>query len=450
MLRRAHVAFAVTSLALAACKKAPAIDIEVSTGLETGALSVDPKVVRVDVVAKSVDGKTSVKASAAPRGSFDLGEVPDDIAFRFELTGVGADGTTIARGRSVDFVVGSVLSGKVPLFMQRLGSFSRPPGAMPSAHVRGYAAVFRERYLLLTGGDSAADAKGAANPAVGDFYDLLALGGAQGGLFSRSAGLVVARGNSVLVADANGGTWTDLSTAGSADVTPPDGLAFADVIGGTAFETSTGDTWIVGATRQSAPSAAILVVGSDSTLTARTLTVARQGAAAAWIAGVGLVVAGGSATTKGIEIVPQTGSASVLPYPADDTTGAALVTLPSDQAMLVGGTTGGLAAPTRVVDLRCAADCAYQSIDSATVSTLASRTSAFAIPGAYLVVGDDPNGQTRAFRVRLDDQSATELPFREPRLGATAVAAPNGTLLVLGGSLVSGGPALDVESYFPE
>ena len=72
------------------------------------------------------------------------------------------------------------------------------------------------------------------------------------------------------------------------------------------------------------------------------------------------------------------------------------------------------------------------------------------LAGATSPAGDDPNGQTRCFRVDVGNVSATELPLREPRLGASVVAAPNGTLAILGGTLVSGGPALSIESYFPE
>lgn len=437
-----------------ACKKGLQVDVEVSTGQEHGSLSLDPKITRVDLVGKTVDGKTTVKASAAPGGSFDLGEVSDGVPFVFDVKGVGADGTTLAEGRTVDVDLSNIVSGTIPIFLQRLGGFARPVGAIPTTHVHGLGAVFLERFLLLSGGDAAADAAGASNTKLGDFYDLLTMGGKEGGVFPRNPGVLVVRGNSVFVADEMGGTWVDLSTTSQSEVAAPDGAAFADVVNGRAIETETGDTWIVGATRDGPPSAAILVVGSDSTLSARTLGTPRAGAAATWIAGVGLVVYGGSDTAEGVEIIPTTGASSTLPYPADATKGAALATLQNDQAVLVGGILAGAPSPTRTLDLRCVSGtgCVAQPIDGATVDNLATRTQAFAVNGGFIAVGDDVNGQTRAFRVIVGAQtpSSTELPLREPRLGATAVAAPNGTLAILGGQLLSGGPATSVESYFPE
>jgi hypothetical protein len=46
--------------------------------------------------------------------------------------------------------------------------------------------------------------------------------------------------------------------------------------------------------------------------------------------------------------------------------------------------------------------------------------------------------------------AVTEMPLREPRRGATAVPAPNGTLALMGGVHLDGTPALSVEMFFPE
>lgn len=467
---------AILSLVAASCSKAPVVNVEISTGQETGSFSANPRVVRVDIVATTVDNKTSFKASAKPGEAFDLGDVPDSLPLTFELTGVGADGAKLARGRSVAVpALGTISGGKLSLFMQRLcafpgdprcggfGSFARPQGGLPTSHVRGQATVFQDRYLFLTGGESAADATGPQNTQLGDSYDMLSGGGAEtSSAFTRNAGSIVVRGNTVLMIDKDGATWFDLSTAAKSDAAAPDGLTYAEVVGGRAIDTPSGATWIVGATRDAdPPTKAILVVGADSTLSARTMVTARSGAAAAWIANVGLVVAGGADDLPGVEEIPDSGTAIALPYPADPTRGAALANAANgltNNVVMMGGVLSGAAAPTRTIDLGCvasAAGCAgVEATDGmgndATIRTLSARSQAFAITGAYLVVGDDPSGQSHCFRVTPSPPSAIELPFRDPRIGASAVAAPNGTLAVIGGTLSSGAPATSVELYFPE
>ena len=449
---------AVVLGAIGACSSPPLLNVEVSPGLEEGALLLDPAVTRIDLRASTPAGDDQVvrTTSAKPGGSFDLGELPDDLPVTFELTGVAADGSTVARGRSISVPVGSVSEGQtLPLFIQRLGGFARPLGNVVRSHVRAPGGVFQERYLMLTGGDSASDAAGPQDATFGDFYDLLAMAGADGKRFPRVAKSLVVRDTQVLTIDDTGASWTDLSAASSVDATAPTGLAFGDVAGGAAIETPSGETWIVGATRDANPTAAILVVGKDAALSAKTLLVPRAGAAATWVSGTGLVVVGGSDVEPGVEVVPESGAAaSAVPYPGDATAGAGLVPGVGSNVTVVGGVLAGQAASTRSIDLTCAVDCVPVPVGNATVDTIASRARAFLVAGATLLVGDDPTGETRAFLVTIgasdDTTSSVELPLRERRIGATPVAAPNGTLVIMGGDLVSGGPATTVEMYFPE
>lgn len=453
--RRLQRVFA--ALGLAACSSAPTLDVEISTGQETGALSVDPAVATIEIVASAPGGKVVLHASAKPGAGFDLGEVPDDAPISFELTGKASDDTVIARGRSISIPVGSVSNEQtLPLFIQRLGSFARPKGAIARSHLRAPAAVFQERYLLLTGGESATSIKGSADASIGDFFDLLSFGGADtNGIFGRSAKSLVVRDSSVMAIDDDGASWIDLA-AGTQPVeaAAPSGLTFADVSGGQAIDGANGQTWVVGATRSGTPTAAILVVDSAGALSTRALITPRAGAAAAWVPDLGLVVAGGSADGKGVEIVPQGGGATTeVLYDADPTEGAAMVLQASNNVALVGGMKAGAPAPTRVIVPSCPGDCVATPFESATVDNIASRSHAFALTGSILVVGDDSSGETRAFKVIIGsdaDGSSTEVPLRERRIGATAIPAPNGTLAILGGDRVDGGPATSVELYFPE
>ena len=440
----------------ATCKSGPSLEIDVSTGQEKGALSADPKVVRVDVFAASADGKTHVKASAAPGGSFDLGKIDDTVAVSFCLSGVDANGHTVARGQSVSMVPGSFKNGAVPLFIERLGSFARPDGQLAVSHVHAPAGVLSERYVFITGGDSALDANGPTKTTTGaDFYDLLSQSGqASGSSLPLVAETIVMRGTRALVINHDTAQWIDFAGAAPLMITPPDGFKWSDVAGGAAIDTASGSTYVVGATRATGATSVILAVDANGNLSTKALLAPRVGAAVMYAKDQGLIVAGGSADAPGVELLPDTGNATALNAPNDATTGAALATLaPASNglALLVGGVFNGAPAATRQVDLRCGADQAacVTDLGGAAIDTIATRSQAFSITNGVVVIGDAPSGETLAFQVTASPLAATPLPLRDRRLGATAIPTPNGMLAILGGELVSGGAARTVELLFP-
>lgn len=440
-------------LATTACNTVPTVDVEVSTGKESGVFDADPKIVRVEIEAKSPEGDVDVVATAAPGGAFELGDIPDSKLLTFDVRGVAADDAVVARGRSLSILIGSLKDGTLPVFVQRLGGWSRPLGALGASHLDGVTAVLAERYLVLTGGTSAQGTAGATDTKALQFYDLLSQAGASSGSdLPRVPRSLVMRGNRALVIDEAGATWVDFSGSEIPfDVEPPSGLTFADVAGGAVIENASGAAYVVGATRSSGATDKILVVDESGLLSTATLTHARVGAAAAY-ASVGLVVAGGSADAPGLEILPDDKPATPLPYAEDATEGATLVVAPNDKMILGGGRIAGGPAPTRILDVTCLtmADCVAESVPEAPLDALASRGRAFALTNGAVFVGDDEAGVTHSFRVTFAPTGVAELPLREPRKHASVVAAPNGTLVILGGELVSGGPATSVESYFPE
>ena len=83
----------------------------------------------------------AVSASAPPGGSFDLGEVPIGDLLTFEASGVDAGETPRVGGRSLGIVIGGVTSETLPIFAQRLGRWSRPPGQLTHSHAGGRAAA---------------------------------------------------------------------------------------------------------------------------------------------------------------------------------------------------------------------------------------------------------------------------------------------------------------------
>lgn len=419
-------------------------------------MSQDPAVTVVEIEAVLADG-TTVRASAAPGEDFALGEIPDTSRLYFELTGKTAEGETVARGRSVSFGIGS---GYLPLFIQRLGAFARPPGQLARAHVHAPGGFIENRFLVAIGGDSAHGEEGSANPALGDFYDLQGLGGIEQEPFPRAARSMIARTSSLVLVDDAGASVVD-SSGTTTDLDPPEGLAaFADVSGGLTRDSIDGTSFIVGATRSDGdPTAAILTLDTEGTLAATKLQHARRGAGIVYVEDVGMVIVGGSATGAGIEIIDDDAeTVRTLPFPPDATEGAAAVIWDAKTIAVFGGRDGDAPAPTRLFDLGClAAECAAVEREDLAIEAIASRGQAYALPKGLLVMGEaepegDGPGETLAFLVdrTTETLSVKPLPMRERRRGATPIPAPNGTLAVLGGITPTGAPALSVELFFPE
>ncbi|MBK6513642.1 MAG: hypothetical protein IPG04_05815 [Polyangiaceae bacterium] len=442
-----------------ACEGAGEIALEVAPGREADALSQEPAVADVEIVVLLPDESVAARANAAPGGEFDLGEFPETEILRFEITGKTSEGEVVARGRSVSIAIGALSATTLPLFIQRLGEFARPPDGLVRAHVRAPGGVLGERYLIATGGDAAIGEDGAVDPAIGDFYDLLGLAANEsGGPLPRAARSMVVRGSGLLLIDDDGASLADLDAGTTSDLEGPSGFAFADVSGGISLEGEDGQTYVVGPTRDDEASDSVLVVTSSGELRAVRLATARSGAAAVYVPGVGLVIAGGAAEGAGVEVVHTDGATvSTIPFPSDATTGAAAVVTNEQQITLFGGRLAGMPASTRVLDLRCVSDCEgdVQVLDELPVEDLAARGQAYNIPSGVLVVGEaepeeDGPGETLAFRVDLAAETVTPLPFKERRRGATPIPAPNGTLAIMGGLTPTGSAARSVELYFPE
>ncbi|CAN93820.1 hypothetical protein predicted by Glimmer/Critica [Sorangium cellulosum So ce56] len=454
------------ALSLLGCAGEPwTLTVEVVPGHEATAFQDDPPVARVEVTATTAEGDVTVSAAAAPGGELDFGEIPAERAYTFEVRGLDAGGATVVRGRSAAGIYLAAVTGNVlPLFAQRTGRWARPPGELAASRVGAPGAALAERYLILTGGATAAGAAaGTVDPARLDAYDLAAWGGsATSGALPRAARSLVVRGDLLLTLDDEGASWTDIASGQSAEASLPEGLgSFAEVAGGRTVEASDGRSFVVGATRAGAaagapgaPSDKVLVVGADGALSVAKLRHARAGAAAVWVEGLGLVVAGGSADGAGLEVLGDGATEfSPRPFPPDASEGAgAAVTGPGEIA-LVGGVQGGAAAPTRRLAPGCAVTCAAVEVEGAALPAAVGGVAAFALPGGrVLALGSEAgeDGLTRSFIVDVAAAQVEELPLREPRRGAAVVPAPNGTLAVLGGVHADGTPALTIETFFPE
>jgi hypothetical protein len=440
------------ALLASACSSDPAeVSIGLTVGQETDALTRSPAVARLELVATGSDG-TVGRSSAGPSGPFDLGDLPDDVIFTVEATGYDASGAAVVRGRSLPVLLGGLAGGELPLFVQRTGDWARPPGGLDGAHVAAPAATYVERYLFTTGGDDA----GVGTPAASDFYDLLALGARVSGEVPRVGRSLVALGTAVLVVGDDGATWVDFDQGLYDHAALPDGLAsFGDVAGGPTVVGADGAAYVVGPARAVGPTASVLRVAIDGTLEALQATTAREGAAAAWIDDVGLVLVGGSSDAPGVEILPTKGTSfQARPYPPDAVAGAALVPVGPAAIVTAGGTSGDSAARLRSLDLTCVADCAATDAGPALPAALRASAAFLVAAGSLraVVVGEEPGdaGLTRSFLVDLAEGTADEVTLREPRRGAAVLPAPNGTLVLVGGVHADGTAARSVESFFPE
>lgn len=447
------------ALIFGACSSdARTVTLDVTLGHEAEAFGLTPRVTRVLV--QALDAKETVVASteSAPGGTFSLGEFPLTDLVRLEADGRDENGVTRMRGRTMGLVLGDLASDVLPLFMQRVDAFARPPSGLLEGHDGGATAVVGERFLLLTGGDG-------ADAARATFYDLLSLGPAEGGALPRLARTLVpsSQGSAMLVigpsAEEPGGpigaSWVDFDDGTVTEVKPPDGLASFDELAGARTVTAEdGTAYVVGGSRSDGPSDAVLVVAPERTLRVARLSAPRLGAAVAWLAETGVVVAGGSATAPGVEtLAAGTALASPRPFPADATVGATLVpTGSADEVLFLGGVLDGMAAPTRVAMARCATTCTTTTLALDGLGAALVACHGYAVsPGQTLAVcRDATTNESRAFRVATAPYDVVPLPLREPRRGATPLPTPTGGLALLGGTrLEDAKPALTVELWSP-
>lgn len=435
--------FVPVALLVAGCSGEPRrVDIELTLGHETNAFGESPPVTDVVVRVESSSGGVVASAASTPGGTFELGEFP--LTELVTITAEGRDGLgqVRMRGRSVGLVPGELASDLLPVFVQRVGSFARPPSELERGHVRGVTAVVGERYLLVTGG-SGPDAARAT------FYDLVSLGPASGGTLPRLAETLVpaSNGTALLVigpkADApdgvRGATWMDFDSGTLTEVNLPEGLeSFDELAGGTAVSGANGTSYVVGATRTTAPTDAVLVVAADRSMSIARLTTTRRGSAVTWLQGPGLVVVGGSAVGAGVEtLAPASKAFAPRPFSSDPIEGAAAApTGNGDEVLLVGGVNGPSAPPTRRLAATCATTCSATELAATGLGSPQTRCRAYGVgPGVTLAVCEDAStGESLVARVADGGATVEAVPLRERRVGASPLPTPLGTLAMLGGA----------------
>lgn len=403
-------------------------------GQEEDPFTVDPLTERVivDRILSSGSKKT-IHDDSAPPARIDLGQ--GGIA-TFELRGTDAAGVARVWGRSVPIQTAGVAGLALPLFVSRTEGFASAPGLLRGEVGPTPAlAMIGGRTLFATGGT-------IAERAATESYDLglwapvqsqFSLGCPEPPCAIRSLAAV---GTTILAVGASWAIWVDLADGSNGQAEPPPGLGdWAAVAGGRTVSAGDRGEFIVGPTRADKPSSSAVLLTPELTL--ETVALAeRQGAAATWVDGRGLVLVGGSDTAAGAEVVaPGAAAGVVLPYPPDPSVGAALVAR-GDSVWRLGGATD---AESVELSLNCGSNCSAAAV-GAPLALMDAR--AFSTDAEVVVVGVAASGATE---VKLG-LSGTPLPLRVPRAAASALLLPTGHLAVVGGTQTSDGtPARNLE-----
>lgn len=405
----------VALAAVVACSGDPEGSVAITLGEEADALSRAPAPTTLVASALALDrtpkelGRTPLPADALP-----LGELPRSDVGAISVRALDAAGATLLRGETLYVQWGALENTTLEVFLQRTGELARPPRG-PAELALTSAAVVVGRYLL-----------GAAGTTT-FLYDLLGLRTLDAPpALPRPAKSLAAFGTSALVVDEAGASVFELQSRRDSAVDAPAGASFAEIAGGATIGAPDGTQYIVGATRRSGgPSARVLRLDADGTLTAVSLASAREGACAAWVEGRGLVVYGGSDTAPGGEVLaPGATQSAPLPFPADPIAGCGAATLDGSRVLVAG-------AEARVIDVACAADCKPATWPG--TLGLSRAEAAPLAPDAALVAGEDASGATRV--LRASPAGVREVPLKTPRRGARLVRLPqDGFVMIAGGA----------------
>jgi hypothetical protein len=451
----------------------PELALYVGHELDNWSVSPEAKRLKIDMV-QADDGSRSVLLdAAAPPPSALKDTTPPTILTlpeqhftgrviaSFQAAATDASDQVVVRGATVPFLLGALQAVRIPLFLGRVGQFSRPPDTLEHLHLHPVVVSLGHEYVIAAGGDAVVGSDGATP----DIYDqaiwrtLRSQPPLPRAPKSMAIVVVVPTPTSdpmaeLFVADDGGATWLNLSTDGTSPIPAPTGLDFSEIDGGDALTLPDGTVYVVGATRAAGmPTDKVLRIDAKAELRVLTLGTPRVGAGAS-VVGTTLVVAGGSGAGPMAEVLSASQTSfTPLTYPADATTGLGVAALDAMTAVAAGGKdpTTGASAAVRTFDTTCAVDCTTS--DVATLPLVLDRTRVFVIDGnRMLVVGESEDGQDHAFLVDTagPQPSVDEKALREPRKGATPTLMPNGHVGLIGGQLVeTGAPALTIEAFIP-
>jgi hypothetical protein len=514
------------SLLLLSCAAASACNsstdagsIQILIGEQTDTFTQAPPVTKIVVTSEvAADaGYSSTVLATAPYSatSIDLGTQDEETVATIEVAGEDANGVQLVYGQSVPVEFGALAgSPALPIFVQRLGQNANLPNPLADARPAPTLAMLSGRFLIEGGGS---DSTLSTTTNVYDFAQFDEISGPPTLPVAAQSMPIV--GTIALVISSTGAAYYDFS--GSTDtqinVPPPtDGTyGWADVAGGQSIYDSYDNLWfVVGATQTSGTATQAVLELDTNDLSNSTyltgnlhwisLSAPRLGASAAWVpTGDQLVVAGGSATAAGLEILQlsTSGASNGLPlaFPVDPSVGSGMSWQGEGAAVLVAGGVlpSGGDPGVRVLDPTCptckiavwaptlmcgatasgsgsgtpeagAGEAATPESGTMDASTAEGGTADAGAPdsgatgngtpcpltlssvfsynevegfivGSETATGTTP-GLTHTFF--LTSGGATEIPTRVPHTNASAIVSPVGSILIVGGNA-------ELESFIP-
>jgi hypothetical protein len=472
--RRAVLALCIGASAIVAgvaCSQTLSGTLSIVTGPDNG-FTQNPTPTRLIVkLIGQGDASLVSQVSFPVDGGFSIPSQTGTNVDIIQVTGFDDAGTAVVSGQTLPLELDELSGITLNVFVQRTGQFSRLPeaGITTQTTAPPLLANLFSRYLLI-----ASSIGGTTDASAAILYDTLtwqplasqtlplnpqslAYINAYTGTDASLEGGATTSISALLTLNSKAALWLDLTdTTGDAAVIldadlPPSGHFVSEVAGGaTVYDTTTGDTYIVGATRPKGATKTILRISQTGVLSYVSLQTARAGAAAVYLPSEGLLVFGGNPPSDGgggygVELLSDGKLVSdPLPQtcaPADTTTGAGAVQLGVGTQILLGGgvTPAGDSAGVRIFDFSaCGTD------GSAFVATwgappLLTSAQAFDLDANNaIVIGTTADHTIQAYQVSgptLPDAGPTPavlLPFREPLVNATATVLPTGSLGVVG------------------
>lgn len=430
MRRPAPLACAALASALAlgptACSETPTATLTITTGDEADAFSRAPAPTTLIVEAVDLDGNVQELARASlPAGDISLGDKGRTDIGAIRVRATDAAGNVLLKGETLYVQFGALEDAPLDVFMQRVGELARLPRSAGAGEAPLLGTTVA-RYVASANGTSLA------------LYDLLQLKPLEDlPPLPRAARSFVTFGTAAIVVDEQGASTVDLSTGTSSDLAAPAGGTFAEVAGGATVSLPDGSAYLVGGTRATGgPSQRVLFISKDGVASFATLSSPREGACATWVEGRGLVVAGGGdAKAAGAELIPiNSVQGTPLAFPADAVKGCGAAALDASRVIVAGGSGSSAdvagAAPARVLDLACTAECKPVAWPGALPLVRAQAVTL--APNAVLIAGDDATAATHVFRA--SDTGSREIALKAPRRGARLLPLPvKGTVAVVGG-----------------
>jgi len=457
-----RMSWPVLALALAGCSSHPSGTLQlVST---EGSATFDGVATLSVQWVDSSDVSHPLASVPATTSTIDLGSLDENSVGMIEVSGLDGSGHTLVFGSTIPIQFGDVDGLTIQLFVQRTGALAALPSPLTDGRESPVLALIGGRYLFVGGGT---DTTLALATQLYDFASLSPLPSPptlavtpQSLAFVGTAGWIVGPSGTPAVTTAS---EFDFAAGTATAVTAPSGgpFTFDDIAGGATVSATDGSgaQFIVGGTRTtgtatSAATTAVLEIDSTGALSWLTTKYPRWGAAATWVDAVGLVVAGGSASAPGVEILDptmQTNSRPLDGYPSDPSVSSGATTLDDVRTVLLAGGVqpDGSDAGVRTVDLSCQAACAavpWTALPEPLTATQAfaiAPLGAGAVSRSATVVGTDGSGTTHVFVVA--SAQATEEPTAVAHRNARAVPSPVGPR----GSILLFGGADTVESFVP-